>query len=180
MKNKTWKNLIAGSVTILALAACSPNKPQTSLQESAKPTPKAEATVVSTPTNAAPAQPVPTPAGLSFAVLGRNAELMNDEQVIKYGEKLSGKTISAWTGRVHKVWNPDPNTSIVEIEMHYDKTTPQNEIPDVALKGLSSADLQKIKPGEIVNFAGIIDGVTDVDKRKNMFIIRDSILCENK
>ena len=175
-----WKKIALCSLGILALAACTPKEPKTVSQNPVKSIQQNTPTVIAEVTKAVTAEPTMAQGELPFLLICRNVEQMNDEQAVKYGKALSGKRITNWKGRVHKIYYPDLNTPLIEMEMNYLETNDQTEIADVALKGISPELIKVIKNGDILAFSAKIDSVSEVEQRKNMIILKDVSFLVNK
>lgn len=113
----------------------------------------------------------PTPGAVTFSILRRNVEIMQDDaQVQLYADKLSGKMVYNWVGRV-VAHSQSEGKDIVEVDMNYENTPLDQSVSEVVLMGFSQEELQLLPVGKVINFSGVIEGIETINERKNQFVL---------
>lgn len=123
------------------------------------PTPTAAPTLIAAVEPLSMPQPTPAPVGPDFKAIRKNREVMNPEQIDKYGKNMAGKKIEGWIGYVEKVVASAEENGKSRLVIDMDRET--GGVPDVILEGIPTELAQRFQPRQELNFSGTIQGYVD-------------------
>lgn len=142
---------------LLLLAACTK---QTTPQDLAAAPASASTPAASLAKPTLPPEPTPTPFGPNYGGIRSNREIMNPEQIAKYGPNLSGKKIGGWVGYVAQVLESD-ETGKCRLVIDVDNEE-AGQLPDIILEGIPAEIAKGFQPRQGLNFSGTIQGFVDI------------------